>query len=260
MNGVMTDPHILILGGTGEARRLAERLAAFGQSRLTLSLAGRTATPLPQACAVRSGGFGGADGLAAYLREHGVDILVDASHPFAARISQNAVAAARQTGVPLIRLERPAWQPVSGDRWIEAGNITEAAKLLGETPRVVFLSIGRQELAPFHAHPQHAYIVRSVDPVPPDAALPRARYLLDRGPFIEEAERALLSENGIEVVVAKNSGGEATYAKIAAARALEIPVIMVRRPMATPTDAATTVEEALEKLRHAAATLAERGE
>lgn len=256
----MSGPHILILGGTGEARRLAERLATGGQMRLTLSLAGRTGAPLPQACAVRSGGFGGAEGLAAYLDGHGIDILVDATHPFAACISQNAAAAAEAAGLPLIRLERPAWRPVAGDRWIDAGNVAQAACLLGETPRVVFLAIGRQELVPFRARPQHSYIVRSVDPVGSGAELPDARYILDRGPFAEESERALFSGNGVEVVVAKNSGGAATYAKIAAARALEIPVVMVQRPAERHADAAATVEEALEQIRHAAGSLAARGE
>lgn len=256
---MMNAPHVLILGGATEARRLAERLVATGRVDVTLSLAGRTRNPLPQAGAVRAGGFGGADGLAAWLGENKVDIVVDATHPFAARISANAEAATHRTGVPLIVLERPAWRKVEGDRWIEADSVAEAASLLGGEPKTVFLAIGRQELAPFRAFPQHRTIVRSVDPVALEDRMPNATYILDRGPFAEAGERALLKAHGVDLVVAKNSGGDATYAKIAAARTLALPVVMVRRPSERRADAAT-VEEALAKVLHLAALLAERGE
>lgn len=246
----MEKPHVLILGGTGEARELARRLV--GQElRVTLSLAGRTASPLPQAGDVRTGGFGGAEGLAAWLRGNHVGALVDATHPFAARISANADAAARQAGVPLVALERPPWTAVAGDRWLSAGSAAEAAALLGEARKRVFLAIGRQELAPFRAFPQHAYLVRSVDPVADDV-LPGARFVLDRGPFEQAAERRLLEEHGIEVVVAKNSGGDATYAKIAAAREKRIPVVMIGRPRGPRAGAAAGVDEAFRLVLHAA--------
>jgi precorrin-6A/cobalt-precorrin-6A reductase len=254
----MTAPHILILGGTSEARQLAERLDRRGTLRITLSLAGRTAAPLQQAGAVRVGGFGGVEGLATWLRDNKVDILVDATHPFATQISANARAAAEMTGVKFIVLEREAWQRVTGDRWIEVAGIAVAA--LGGQPRTVFLAIGRQELAPFRSAPQHKYIVRSVDPVGADSELPHADYILDRGPFDEAAEHRLLRERGIDLVVAKNSGGDATYGKIAAARALGLPVVMVQRRHARSATAVGTVDEAIAAIDHAAGLVEERGE
>lgn len=255
----MTVPHVLILGGTGEARLLAERLVEAGELRITLSLAGRTAHPLPQAGDLRRGGFGGADGLANWLGANAVDILVDATHPFARHISGNASVAAKKSGIPLVTLERPPWRAVEGDRWIDAASVADATPLLGEAPKAVFLAIGRQELAPFRAFPQHRYIVRSVDPVTAVFQLPNADYILERGPFAEDDERTLFIKHGVDIVVAKNSGGEATYAKIAAARALGLPVVMVCRPVQRKADA-TTVDEAMEKVLHLAALPQERGE
>lgn len=254
-----TIPHILILGGTGEARQLAERLAEIDRLRVTLSLAGRTEHPLPQAGVVRRGGFGGAEGLADWLATNAINMVVDATHPFARHISENAKTAAYTSGVPLLRLERPPWLPVQGDRWIDAADMTEAAALLGSEPKTVFLAIGRQELAPFRAFPQHRYIVRSVDPVSPEQRLVGALYILDRGPFAEAEEKTLMAAHGIEIVVAKNSGGAATYAKIAAARTLGLPVVMVRRATARQADAAT-VDEAVAKILHLAGLPHERGE
>lgn len=230
---------------------MAERLTAAGRLRVTLSLAGRTEQPLPQAGEVRRGGFGGADGLADWLGANAVDLMVDATHPFARHISENADAAARKSGVALLGLARPPWSPVEGDRWIDAGDIAQAAALLPGEPKTVFLAIGRQELAPFRAFPQHSYIVRSVDPVAPEQQLAGARYILDRGPFAEDGERALMTAHGVELVVAKNSGGAATYGKIAAARALGLPVVMVRRPAARQ-DGAATVDEAVIRILHLA--------
>ncbi|MDZ5695866.1 cobalt-precorrin-6A reductase [Chelativorans sp. M5D2P16] len=256
----MNPRHVLILGGTGEARRLAEALAGEPALSVTLSLAGRTSNPRAQTGHVRVGGFGGADGLVRYMRENGIGILVDATHPFAARISQNAERATTEAGVPLVKLERPPWQAVEGDRWVEATDAAEAARLLGAAPRTVFLAIGRQELVPFAAFSQHAYIIRSVDPVAPEDAPAGARFILERGPFDAAAERALLEENGVDIVVAKNSGGEATYGKIAAARALGLPVVMVRRPRPPAEGGIATVEEAAARIRHMAGLPVERGE
>lgn len=255
----MTVPHVLILGGTGEARLLAQHLARE-PLRVTLSLAGRTASPLPQAGEVRTGGFGGAEGLAAFLKENDIGVLVDATHPFAARISDNAEAAARLAGVPLVVLERPRWGEKTGDCWLPARDMDEAAALLGEAPRIVFLAVGRQELEPFSRHPQHAYVVRSVDPVDEGRRILGARYVLGRGPFAEEDERALLLQHGIELVVAKNSGGEATYGKIAAARKLGLPVVMVARPRLPDRGAVGSVGEAVERILHLADLPAARGE
>jgi precorrin-6A/cobalt-precorrin-6A reductase len=238
----MMTHRILILGGTTEARQLAGKLAARADLSITLSLAGRTESPVAQGVPVRSGGFGGADGLAAYLREMSVDLLIDATHPYAAQISANAAQAARVAGVPILALRRPGWEPVEGDRWTLVDTFGDAAQALGSAPRRVFLALGRQEVAAFEAAPQHHYLIRSVDAIEPKLAVPDASYLLARGPFREAEERALLEKHRIEIVVSKNSGGEATYGKIAAARALGIEVIMVRRPALPNVPSAETVE------------------
>lgn len=243
---------ILILGGTTEARELAGLLAARGADAM-LSLAGRTAAPAAQPLPVRVGGFGGVAGLVAHLRAAGVGVLVDATHPFAATMSQHAAAAAAETGVALLALRRPAWQRVAGDDWTEVASVAEAVHALGAAPRRVFLALGRQEVQPFVAAPQHAYLIRSVDPVEPPLAVPQARYILDRGPFAEAAEHRLLRDAGIEAIVCKNSGGDATYGKLAAARALGIPVVMVRRPVPPPAPEVATAAAALEWLAHAGA-------
>uniref|UniRef100_UPI0004694A75 cobalt-precorrin-6A reductase n=1 Tax=Nitratireductor aquibiodomus TaxID=204799 RepID=UPI0004694A75 len=209
---------------------------------------------------VRVGGFGGAEGLALYLKDQRVDLMVDATHPFAARMARNAAKAARLTGVPLITLMRPAWQPVAGDNWQSASNMAEAATLLSPQPRRVFLAIGRQEVQAFRAAAQHHYLVRSVEPVEPAHLPPNAHCILARGPFCEDDEIALLTEHRIDIVVAKNSGGTATYGKIAAARRLGLPVVMIDRPK--PADAAIVagVDEAMAAIEaHLAAPLAERG-
>jgi precorrin-6A/cobalt-precorrin-6A reductase len=222
--------HILILGGTTEARQLAQLLAPRTDMVVTLSLAGRTVSPLAQSVPVRRGGFGGIAGLAQYLRDQGIYALIDATHPYAAIMSAHAADAALQTNTPLIALRRPPWCAVAGDRWTEVADAGDAVRALGPAPCGVFLALGRQEIAPFVSAPQHHYLIRSVDPVQPPLPVPHARYIEERGPFGEEEERALLVEHAIEVVVAKNSGGDATYGKIAAARTLGIPVLLIRRP------------------------------
>ena len=235
--------NILVLGGTADARQLAGKLAT--RNDVTLSLAGRTENPVAQGVPVRTGGFGGAEGLAAYLAGNQVDLLVDATHPYAAQISANAASAARLANIPAIALRRPAWEQQPGDRWTTVEDAAEAAALLGERPRKIFLALGRQELAPFEAAPQHAYLVRSVDPVEPPLAVPHATYILARGPFSEADDRALLEAHGIDAIVSKNSGGQATYGKIAAARALGIEVFLIRRPPLPDMPSGTTVEEVL---------------
>lgn len=217
---------------------------------MTLSLAGRTAKPVRQPVPVRVGGFGGAEGLARYLTEHRIDLLVDATHPHAARISANAAMAVQDTGVPLLALRRPAWEPVEGDRWTGVDDVQGAVDALGTAPRRVFLALGRQEVGPFEAAAQHSYVIRSVDPIEPPLSVPHATYLLDRGPFREADEAAQLAAHGIDVVVAKNSGGAATYGKIAAARRLGIEVVLVRRPVLPTADAVDSVEEAERAIDH----------
>jgi precorrin-6A/cobalt-precorrin-6A reductase len=253
-------PHrILILGGTSEARQLAERLARRGDLDVTLSLAGRTGRPAPQPVPVLSGGFGGAEGLAAHLAEKGVAILVDATHPYAARISANAAAAAAAARVPILALRRPAWQPVKGDRWIMVDGAAEAATALGEAPRRVFLALGRKEVAAFEAAPRHHYVIRSVDRIEPPLALPQAAYVVARGPFPEAGEIRLLRTHGIETIVCKNSGGPATYAKLAAARSLGIPVIMLKRPALAEVPAASDVDGLVRMFDHLIVPAEKRG-
>jgi precorrin-6A/cobalt-precorrin-6A reductase len=250
---------ILILGGTAEARALAAALAKRKDLAVTLSLAGRTANPAPHAVPVRVGGFGGAEGLASYLRDEGVDALIDATHPYADEISANAGRAARMSNVPLLALRRPPWTKIEGDQWIEVESVADAVEALGKAPRHVFLALGRNEIAPFTAAPQHTYLVRSVDPVDPPLAVPHAIYLTARGPFSEADDRALLERHRIDAIVAKNSGGDATYGKIAAARALHLPVIMLKRPALPEVESVATVDEVLAWLDHAVTSAATRG-
>jgi precorrin-6A/cobalt-precorrin-6A reductase len=251
--------HVLILGGTAEARYLAGRLADRADLTVTLSLAGRTAAPLPQPVPVRIGGFGGAVGLVDYLVSGRIDALIDATHPYASRMSANAVAAARWTGVPLVTLKRPPWVAVEGDRWTEVGDVRAALASLGPLPVSVFVTLGRSELAPLVEVPQHHYLIRSVDPVEPPLSLPHASYVTARGPFAEADDRALMTAHRIAVVIAKNSGGTATYGKIAAARALGIPVILLRRPPIADAPVVDTMQGALAWLDHALTSAAARG-
>src|SRR5262249_45552320 len=250
---------ILILGGTLEARRLAERLRGRADVAITVSLAGRTAAPAAQPVPVRIGGFGGAEGLAAYLRAERIAALIDATHPYAATISDNAARAAAVAGVRLLALRRSPWQQTARDRWTEVADVPAAVRALGSTPRHVFLALGRKELGPFVSAPQPHYLVRSVDPVDPPLAVPHATYLVARGPFAEAAERELLVARGIDAIVSKNSGGEATYGKITAARSLGVEVIMLRRPPLPAVPSVASVEEAAAWLGHALASVAARG-
>jgi precorrin-6A/cobalt-precorrin-6A reductase len=250
---------ILILGGTTEARMLAEQLAGRRELDVTLSLAGRTVSPARQPVPVRSGGFGGAAGLADYLLRERIDALIDATHPYASRISANALAAAHETNVPFVVLRRPPWIAVAGDHWTDVSDVPEAVRALGQSPRHVFVTLGRNELAPFAGAPQHHYLIRSVDPVDPPLPLPHAVYLTGRGPFAEAGDRALMITHGIDGVIAKNSGGSATYGKIAAARALGIGVIVLRRPPAPAAPSVATVEDAIAWLDHALTSATARG-
>ena len=216
------------MGGTSEARGLAERLAPDGRFEAMLSFAGRTSSLADPGVPYRVGGFGGVGGLCEHLRRAGYRALVDATHPFAAQMSRHAARAAELLALPLVRLEEPPWQPMSGDRWLEVSTLAEAAAALGPVPRRVLSTVGRLEVGAFSAAPWHEYLLRAVDPFEPP--LPRARVIAARGPFRVEDERALLERERIEVVVSKNSGTRSTYAKIVSARELAIPVVMVRRP------------------------------
>jgi precorrin-6A/cobalt-precorrin-6A reductase len=237
---------VLILGGTGEARRLASALVDEGVDVVS-SLAGRVADPLLPRGEVRVGGFGGAAGLVAWLRAHPVQSLVDATHPFAATMTASSAAAAAETGVPLLRLQRPGWSPRPGDDWRWVGSLAEAAVAVAGFDSV-FLTTGRQGLAAF-AGLTGRCVVRSVDP--PSPPLPeRTTVLLARGPFSVPDELALMREHHIDVVVTKDSGGAMTAAKLTAARELGLPVVLVRRPPVPPgVPTVATVEEALAWVR-----------
>jgi precorrin-6A/cobalt-precorrin-6A reductase len=253
---------VLILGGSSEASALAAAIAGDARFDALLSLAGRTQTPAASPLPCRSGGFGGAQGLADYLRAERFDALLVAVHPFAAQMRRNAVAAVRLRPTPLLIVDRPAWTPQPGDRWTCAPDMVAAARALGETPRRVLLTVGRQDLAPFAAHAQHTYLVRSIDP-PADAPA-GAELILDRGPFTEPAERRLMAERGVEVLVTKNAGGGATAAKLAAARALGLEVVMVDRPSLPDLEGldvqvVADADQALDWLSHQTRSPTERG-
>lgn len=251
---------ILILGGTSEARALAERLARDDRYAVLLSFAGRTRSlQLPNA-PHRVGGFGGAEGLAAFLAREGFRALVDATHAFAAQMSANAVRGAALAGLPLMRLEQPAWRKQPEDQWTEVSNMPAAAAAIGGEPKRVFSSVGRLEVAAFRAAPQHDYLIRAVDLF--DPGLPRARVIAARGPFALADELALLQRERIELIVSKNSGTPSTYAKIEAARTLGLPVIMLQPPQLPAANTAASIDEIarwLGALAHAPSAI-QRGE
>lgn len=254
----MTPLRILILGGTAEASALAEALQSDARFAPILSLAGATHAPRLPKIEFRIGGFGGADGLVQYLEQHRIDVLVVATHPFARQIRANAVAAASALQLPLLILDRPLWRAQAGDQWQHVPDTGTAAAALGASPKRVWLTIGRKDLAAFAAHPHHWYLIRTIDPPPAEHLPPRAEFLSARGPFSEANEAALLQTRGIEVLITKDSGGTATEAKLAAARACRVPVILIDRPPMPPLDPAHThlvhtvadVVQALEARHH----------
>jgi len=239
--------HILLLGGTTEASALATALAARGE-RAVLSYAGRTEHPRAQAIPTRVGGFGGVEGLADYLTRKGVTHLVDATHPFAARISANAIAAAEMEGVPILALTRPEWVDGPGDRWIRVTDTEQAVAALGADPARIFLALGRQTIGDFASASQHFYLLRFVDAAEP--TLPHHHLVVDRGPFTLAGELALLREHRIQMLVAKNAGGSGARAKLDAARELGLPVVMIDRPFIPPRPQVGSVAAVLDWLDH----------
>jgi precorrin-6A/cobalt-precorrin-6A reductase len=238
---------ILLLGGTTEASRMAHALAD-ARANAVFSYAGRTGNPLPQPLPVRVGGFGGIAGMAEYLRAEGISHVVDATHPFAAAMSRNAVAACAETGAQLIAIERPPWRSVAGDNWVHTDDVSAAVAALPDVPKRVFLAIGRTQLHVFATAPQHHYLLRFIDDAVSPLPLPNATAVTARGPFKLEGELELMRAHDIEWLVTKNSGGEAARAKLDAARALGVPVIMVDRPRLPVRKSVETVAEAIEWL------------
>jgi len=238
----------LILGGIADASLLAAEIARAGLDAV-YSYGGRTRAPADQPLPTRIGGFGGVSGLADYIRGEGITHLIDATHPFAAEMSRNAVEACAETKTPLIALERAPWTKAPGDVWVEVSDVAAAVAALPEAPANVFLAIGRQHIAPFASKPQHAYTLRFVDP--PEAPLPfAADVIVSRGPFTLEGELEMMRSRGIDWIVARNSGGDGARAKIDAARMLGLPVIMITRPALPERQRVESVDEVMQWLGH----------
>lgn len=236
--------HVLILGGTSEARALADTLTQDG-ARVTSTLAGAVARPRLPAGEVRVGGFGGPLNLAHWIMTEAITAVVDATHPFAERISESALAATRTAGVPLLRLQRPGWTPRDGDDWHWVADLDEAAAAITGLGTRVFLTTGRQGLASFAGLADRFFLIRCVDP-PQTALPPRGEVLLDRGPYTLAGELALIDAHRLDVVVTKDSGGRLTVAKLDAARERALPVIVVRRPPTVAADVVPDVAAAAE--------------
>lgn len=241
---------ILLLGGTTEASNLAAALAARGVEAV-FSYAGRTAQPVAQPLPMRVGGFGGVAGLIDYIQSQNITHIVDATHPFAAQMSRNAVAASLGCGIPLLALERAPWRAEQGDDWQNVPDIAGAVAALPDAQARVFLAIGKQNLEPFAAKPQHFYLLRLVDQ-PNLLPLPKAAAIIARGPFDVAGDTALLQTHSITHVVAKNAGGSGAEAKLIAARALGLTVILIDRPVVPPRQVVASVAGVLAWLGHSA--------
>lgn len=250
---------VLLLGGTTEASELARRFVNDDRFDATLSLAGRTSNPLASPIAVRIGGFGGVDGLVAYLTAEGIDAVVDATHPFAAQISANAIAACRTAGVTLIALERQPWAKVPGDTWLHFARVEDAIAALPREPMRVFSGLGRLSLDALLEAPQHHWVIRVIDPIEQPLDLPHATIVTARGPFKLGDDIALFNAHGIEAVLAKNAGGTAAYSKIEAAHQLGLSVYMIDRPAIPDRPVVRSVDEAWAELSAHHASLAKRG-
>ncbi|NRB00200.1 MAG: cobalt-precorrin-6A reductase [Rhodobacteraceae bacterium] len=242
-------PTVLILGGTAGATELAHAVAEAGIAGV-FSYAGRVARPKRQPLPTRHGGFGGVDGLVDYLVAHRITHVIDATHPFAAQMSSNAIEACDRAGVPLLALTRPQWRAQEGDTWQRVADIDSAVEALAGSPLRVMLALGRLNLPAFAAMPQHAYLLRLVDP--PEGPLPFPNYdmVIDRGPFTYDADLALLRAHRIDVIVSKNSGGSPARAKVDAARALGIPIIMIDRPVLPDRREVTCIDAVLDWIAH----------
>lgn len=251
---------VLILGGTSEAVALDQHLAEQAPDiRAIISLAGHTADPRPLNLPVRSGGFGGIDGLRRYLVDEGIIAVIDATHPFAAIMPFHAQAACKAEGVPLLAIRRKAWTPMPGDRWTSVLDMEAAVAALGQEPRRVFLTVGRLELPHFADSPRHRYLVRVIEPIGDRLPLHDVTVLQQRGPFLVDEEEALMRSEGVEILVTKNSGGDATAAKLIAARRLGLPVIMVERPPKPDVETVDHIDQVLPWLVAQGLFVTERG-
>ncbi|KPF69211.1 cobalt-precorrin-6X reductase [Bosea sp. AAP35] len=251
---------VLILGGTTEAAALDQHLAEQAPDiRAIISLAGHTVDPRPSNLPVRVGGFGGIEGLRQYLRDENIIAVIDATHPFAAIMPFNAEHACKAEGVPMLAIRREPWHAEAGDRWQNVPDMEAAAEALGPEPRRVFLTIGRLDLPVFADAPQHHYLVRAIEPIGDRLPVPHVEVIQQRGPFRVEDEEALMRERGIEVLVSKNSGGDATAAKLVAARRLGLPVIMVERPPKPDVETVAHVHQVLPWLVAEGLFVTERG-
>lgn len=240
--------NLLLLGGTVEASALARQLSEAGVQAV-MSFAGRVEALKPQPLATRVGGFGGACGLAVYIRENGITHVIDATHPFAAQMSHNAIAACSETRTPLIALTRAPWMPTEKDRWTRAADISDAAERLAGAPKRVFLAVGRMHLNEFIHHPQHFYLLRLVDQPTEALAFPDYHAIIARGPFSFDYDLALLRKYGIDLVVSKNAGGGGSRSKIDAARDLGIEVLMIDRPDIPPRHEVHSADEVMRWLK-----------
>jgi precorrin-6A/cobalt-precorrin-6A reductase len=243
-------PNLLILAGTTEATAFAAAASQAGMHG-TVSFAGRVERPRRQPLPQRVGGFGGVAGLTAYLHDQRITHVIDATHPFAAQMSHNAVAACAQADVPLIALTRPPWKAQEGDTWTHVPDIPGAVAALDRPAARIMLAVGRMHLAEFAPNPQHFYLLRLVDPPQDPPPFPDCRVIVSRGPFNTADDQALMHSHGIDLVVSKNAGGTGAYAKIAAARALHLPVVMIDRSAMPRRAEAHSVAEVMAWLGHA---------
>lgn len=248
---------ILLLGGTIGSRQIAEALSNTIDADAIVSLAGATTSRQDYALPMRIGGFGGVEGLRRYLVENRIDLLVDATHPYAAQMSRNAAAASSQAGVPLIVFDRPGWEPVEGDQWTPVRDIEAVLRRLDRLrPRNIFLPLGRKELPRFEAVPKHNYLIRSIEIFDPPLNLPHVSYIRTRPPYEKADEIDLMKRHRIDLMIVKNSGGTLIYGKMVAARELGIPILMIRRPETSHTapckSVAETVSAISDFLRHEA--------
>jgi precorrin-6A/cobalt-precorrin-6A reductase len=240
-------PRVLILGGTGEAWELAAQLTTRDDLTVISSLAGRVSQPKLPLGIVRIGGFGGVTGLVSYLADENIKVVIDATHPFAAKITGNAEAACNALSIPLIALQRPPWEPEKEDLWCTVPDVQAAVSVVNHKHNRVFLSIGRQDLGAFSSCGEAWFLVRAIDE--PTEKLPaNSKLILRRGPFSLDDELELLRSESIGLVVSRNSGGTATYSKIQAARVLQIPMVMIDRPQKHKIPTVARPDDVLQKL------------